>query len=90
MDVGTDRWRLENAAGEDAGMTSPVGTRTLGRDGLTVSSLGLGCMGMSQSYGPADRDESIATVPPLLRAARSSRIPSDGMVGNGAGGQPAC
>jgi aryl-alcohol dehydrogenase-like predicted oxidoreductase len=43
-------------------MTSPVGTRTLGRDGLTVSSLGLGCMGMSQSYGPADRDESIATV----------------------------
>ena len=43
-------------------MTSSVGTRTLGRNGLTVSSLGLGCMGMSQSYGPADRDESIATV----------------------------
>ena len=43
-------------------MTSPLGTRTLGRDGLTVSSLGLGCMGMSQSYGAADRDESIATV----------------------------
>jgi aryl-alcohol dehydrogenase-like predicted oxidoreductase len=43
-------------------MTSPVGTRTLGQDGLTVSSLGLGCMGMSQSYGPADRDESIATI----------------------------
>jgi aryl-alcohol dehydrogenase-like predicted oxidoreductase len=43
-------------------MTSPVGTRTLGRDGLTVSALGLGCMGMSQSYGPADRDESIATI----------------------------
>ncbi len=43
-------------------MTSPGGTRTLGRDGLTVSSLGLGCMGMSQSYGPADRDESIATI----------------------------
>jgi aryl-alcohol dehydrogenase-like predicted oxidoreductase len=40
----------------------PVGTRTLGRDGLVVSSLGLGCMGMSQSYGAADRDESIATV----------------------------
>jgi aryl-alcohol dehydrogenase-like predicted oxidoreductase len=45
-------------------MTSspPVGTRTLGRDGLTVSALGLGCMGMSQSYGDADRDESIATI----------------------------
>ncbi|WP_369253529.1 aldo/keto reductase [Geodermatophilus amargosae] len=43
-------------------MTSPAGTRTLGRDGLTVSALGLGCMGMSQMYGAADRDESIATV----------------------------
>src|SRR5436189_1388965 len=40
-------------------------TRTLGTQGLTVSALGLGCMGMSQSYGTADqRDdhESIATV----------------------------
>lgn len=43
-------------------MTAPVGTRTLGRDGLVVSAIGLGCMGMSQSYGPADRAESIATV----------------------------
>jgi aryl-alcohol dehydrogenase-like predicted oxidoreductase len=41
---------------------SPVGTRTLGRDGLVVSALGLGCMGMSQMYGAADRDESIATI----------------------------
>src|ERR671928_343559 len=29
---------------------------------LTVSELGLGCMGMSQSYGPADEDESIRTI----------------------------
>ena len=39
--------------------------RTLGTQGLIVSSLGLGCMGMSQSYGaPEERDEreSIATV----------------------------
>jgi aryl-alcohol dehydrogenase-like predicted oxidoreductase len=45
-------------------MTSlpPVGTRTLGRNGLVVSELGLGCMGMSQAYGDADREESIATV----------------------------
>jgi aryl-alcohol dehydrogenase-like predicted oxidoreductase len=39
-----------------------MSTRTLGRDGLTVSAIGLGCMGMSQSYGPADRAESIATI----------------------------
>jgi len=43
-------------------MDSSVGTRTLGRDGLTVSTLGLGCMGMSQMYGTADRAESIATI----------------------------
>jgi aryl-alcohol dehydrogenase-like predicted oxidoreductase len=39
--------------------------RKLGSEGLTVSALGLGCMGMSQSYGTADeRDdgESIATI----------------------------
>jgi aryl-alcohol dehydrogenase-like predicted oxidoreductase len=36
--------------------------RRLGTQGLTVSALGLGCMGMSQSYGPADEDESIATL----------------------------
>jgi aryl-alcohol dehydrogenase-like predicted oxidoreductase len=36
--------------------------RTLGREGLTVSSIGLGCMGMSQSYGEPDDAESIATI----------------------------
>ena len=36
--------------------------RKLGREGLEVSELGLGCMGMSQSYGPADEQESIATI----------------------------
>ena len=35
-------------------------TRTLGS--LTVSALGLGCMGMSTAYGDADRDTSLATV----------------------------
>ena len=37
-------------------------TRSLGRQGLQVSALGLGCMGMSQSYGTPDDQESIATL----------------------------
>src|SRR5437763_1588878 len=37
-------------------------TRKLGSQGLHVSAIGLGCMGMSQSYGPADEAESIATL----------------------------
>ncbi|MBE1708881.1 MULTISPECIES: aldo/keto reductase [Mesorhizobium] len=39
-----------------------LATRKLGSQGLTVSAIGLGCMGMSQSYGPADEAESIATL----------------------------
>jgi aryl-alcohol dehydrogenase-like predicted oxidoreductase len=36
--------------------------RQLGRSGLTVSAIGLGCMGMSQSYGAPDEAESIRTL----------------------------
>ncbi|CAN7671798.1 aldo/keto reductase [Mesorhizobium sp. LjNodule214] len=39
-----------------------LGTHKLGSQGLQVSAIGLGCMGMSQSYGPADEAESIATL----------------------------
>jgi aryl-alcohol dehydrogenase-like predicted oxidoreductase len=37
-------------------------TRELGRSGLTVGAIGLGCMGMSQSYGPPDDEESVRTI----------------------------
>ncbi len=39
-----------------------LATREVGRQGLIVSAIGLGCMGMSQSYGAADESESIATL----------------------------
>src|SRR5512134_2895118 len=43
-------------------------TRSLGSHGPSVSALGLGCMGMSDLYGPADRAESIATIHEALDA----------------------
>src|ERR1700742_4518458 len=39
-----------------------VQMRRLGRTGPMVPEIGLGCMGMSDLYGPADRSESIATI----------------------------
>lgn len=43
-------------------------TRLLGSTGPRVSALGLGCMGMSDMYGPADEAESIATIHATLDA----------------------
>lgn len=46
----------------DGTSIGPVKKRSLGLDGPTVSTLGLGCMGFSQAYGPANDDQSIATL----------------------------
>jgi len=43
-------------------------SRKLGRKGPSVSAIGLGCMGMSALYGPADEAESIATIHAALDA----------------------
>lgn len=43
-------------------------TRKLGTDGPVVSALGLGAMGMSDFYGPADEAESLATLDAALEA----------------------
>jgi aryl-alcohol dehydrogenase-like predicted oxidoreductase len=43
-------------------MASMMPARKLGRQGLEVSAVGLGCMGMSQSYGAPDDAESVATI----------------------------
>src|SRR5882672_10317225 len=40
----------------------------LGKNGPAVSELGLGCMGMSGGYGPADEAESIATIHAAMEA----------------------
>jgi len=49
-------------------MEGMIETRTLGATGPEVSEVGLGAMGMSGMYGPADRAESIATVHAALDA----------------------
>ena len=43
-------------------------TRQLGRNGPVVSAIGLGCMGMSEFYGPRDEAESVATIHRALDA----------------------
>lgn len=43
-------------------MTTSIPRRTLGRQGLSVSAIGLGCMGMSDFYGDADETASLAVL----------------------------
>src|ERR687894_558919 len=51
-----------------AKVANAVGRRVLGTNGPRVSALGLGLMGMSDFYGPADEAESIATIHTALDA----------------------
>src|SRR4051812_1817356 len=54
----------DRGSGDDAGGRA-VKNRALGTSGVQVSAIGLGCWGMSGSYGPADEAESVA---PLRQA----------------------
>ncbi|MEL7448316.1 MAG: aldo/keto reductase [Pseudomonadota bacterium] len=56
--------------------------RKLGSQGLKSSALGLGCMGMSDVYGPADRTESIRTIHRALDLGISMLDTSDVYGGN--------
>src|SRR5450755_4194490 len=47
---------------------SPVNKTQIGRNGPLVSQFGLGCMAMSDMYGPSDESESIATIHAALDA----------------------
>lgn len=61
----------------------PLAKRTLGRSGPTVSALGLGCMGMSEFYGPANEGEALSTIHRAIDLGITLLDTAD-MYGNGA------
>jgi aryl-alcohol dehydrogenase-like predicted oxidoreductase len=59
---GREFFQRDSEAGAQRRRRGMLSRRKLGTQGLEVSAIGLGCMGMCQSYGPADEAESIATI----------------------------
>jgi aryl-alcohol dehydrogenase-like predicted oxidoreductase len=70
MEAQTRIPEVAGAAGDRCFQGSGAGmdTRSLGKSGPVVSAIGLGCMGMSDLYGPADEKESLATLEAALEA----------------------
>jgi aryl-alcohol dehydrogenase-like predicted oxidoreductase len=65
-----------------------MNTRKLGTGGLEVSAIGLGCMGMSEFYGPGDADQSIATIRRFIDAGDGTALlDTADMYGSGANEQ---
>lgn len=55
----------------DYQLNTEIMQRTLGKNGPTVSAVGLGCMGMSGAYGKSDEKESLATIERALETGHN-------------------
>src|SRR5260221_14312152 len=66
--TGRPRSDIRAVASPTNGRDFAMEQHRLGKNGPMVSAFGLGCMGMSGMYGPADRKESIATIHAALDA----------------------